>query len=57
LYDLVINLEHLPREAAVELIVNEAARLRERKDASEPWRMSAQRQSYIYQHKEQRHEA
>lgn len=27
LYDLVINLEHMPREVAVELIVNEANRL------------------------------
>jgi cytidylate kinase len=44
LYDLVINLEYLPREAAVELIVNEAARLRERNNVSESGFISAQRQ-------------
>jgi cytidylate kinase len=33
LYDLVINLEHVPREAAVDLIVGECARIPERKAA------------------------
>jgi cytidylate kinase len=33
LYDLVINLERLPREVAVELIVNEAKRLQQRASA------------------------
>jgi cytidylate kinase len=33
LYDLVLNLEHMPREVAVELIVNEANRLKQRAPA------------------------
>jgi cytidylate kinase len=44
LYDLVINLEHMPREVAVELIVNEAKRLKQRAPAEMWGRMSAQRQ-------------
>jgi cytidylate kinase len=44
LYDLVINLEHLPREVVVELIVNEAKRLQQRVAAAILGRTSAQRQ-------------
>jgi cytidylate kinase len=36
LYDLVLNLEHMPREVAVELIVNEVKRLKQRAPA-EMW--------------------
>jgi cytidylate kinase len=43
-YDLVLNLEHMPREVAVELIVNEANRLKQRAPAEMWGRMSAQRQ-------------
>ena len=45
-YDLVINLEHLPREVAVELIVNEAARRHERSAAETSKRMSARRDTH-----------
>jgi cytidylate kinase len=44
LYDLVLNLEHMSREVAVELIVNEANRLKQRAPAEMWGRMSAQRQ-------------
>jgi cytidylate kinase len=44
LYDLVINLEHLPREVVVELIANETKRLQQRVAAAVSGRMSAQRQ-------------
>jgi hypothetical protein len=43
LYDLVINLEHTPRDGAVELIVNEARRLNQREAAETSGRTSAQR--------------
>jgi cytidylate kinase len=44
LYDLVINLERLPREVAVELIANEAKRLQQDTAGELSGRMSAHRQ-------------
>jgi cytidylate kinase len=44
LYDFVINLEHMPRQDATEMIVRESARFQQRALEEEPGRMSAQRQ-------------
>lgn len=44
LYDLVVNLEHLPRLSAIELIATQAEQHHQRSVSEEPGRLSAQRQ-------------